>query len=456
MTLIDRLRRLVGRPRLVIPDDLDPPPPRPPEAGGAAGAEAWLQRLVARLAAGEAGAADALGSELDPRIDALAGGGHGRLAAEWLDKLAVAAPPGPERDAVRLRAAEIYAARGEDAAALPHLEALAAGAGDAAAARAHFLLGEYHARQGDRRRALASFEAVLARDVTYPNARARAFALRAALGAAAPPRPAAAGATLAGVEGQAVTAARYRLLAEIGRGATGAVYRARDSELERDVAVKLLHPHLGGHGTLARFFAEARVAASLRHPNIVAILDLDEEHRRIVMELLAGGTLRERLRDGRLSLPEALERHAEILAALAAAHRRGVIHRDLKPGNLLFRRAASPTEIVLGDFGTAHLGAPVQVDVLVGTLRYMAPEQRRGAAGPPGDVYAAGVILHEMLGGPPPASLAAAAPESGLELLAPGPPGLAEHLRALTRADPALRPSTDEALAQARALAGVV
>jgi serine/threonine-protein kinase len=263
---------------------------------------------------------------------------------------------------------------------------------------------------------------VLARDVTYPNARARASSLRAALGAGEPARPAAGGATLAGVEGQAITAARYRLLAEIGRGATGAVYRARDAELERDVAVKLLHAHLGGHGTLARFFAEARVAAALRHPNIVAVLDLDEEHRRIVMELLAGGTLRERLRDGRLPIAEALERHAEILAALAAAHRRGVIHRDLKPANLLFRRAAPPTELVLGDFGTAHLGAPMQVDVLVGTLRYMAPEQRRGKAGPSGDVYAAGVILHEMLGGQAPASLAAAAPDAGLELPAAGRP----------------------------------
>ena len=98
----------------------------------------------------------------------------------------------------------------------------------------------------------------------------------------------------------------------------------------------------------------------------------------------------------------------------------------------------------------------MQVDVLVGTLRYMAPEQRRGKAGPSGDVYAAGVILHEMLGGQAPASLAAAAPDAGLELPAAGPAALAEHLRALTRADPSARPTTAEALAQARALAGLV
>jgi tRNA A-37 threonylcarbamoyl transferase component Bud32 len=447
VTLLDRLRRLVGRPRLVVPDDLDEAPRPPPSA--AASAEAWLATLVTRLATGDrlTGGDPGLDAELASRIDALDGGGHGRLAAEWLDKIAVAASDGPGRDAVRARAAEIYAARGEEDRALPHLEALTTS--ETHGARAHFLLGEHHRRQGDRRRALAHFEAVLARDVAYPNARQRAASLRAALGGAPP--QAAAGATLAGVDGQAVTAARYRLLAEIGRGATGAVYRARDVELERDVAVKLLHPHLGGHGTLARFFAEARVTAALRHPGIVAILDLDEEHRRIVMELLSGGTLRERLRDGPLPVEAALRRHVEILAALAAAHRRGVVHRDLKPANLLFRRPAELTEIVLGDFGVAHLGAPVQVDALVGTLRYMAPEQRQGAASPASDVYAAGVVLHEMLGGPPPASLAEAPRAEGLSLSG-APPALAAHLAALTRADPARRPTAEEALRGAREL----
>ncbi len=461
MSLGDRLRRLIGRPRLVVPDDLAAPPALGPGPSDArADAERWLAALAGKLAGADAAALATLdGPELDRHIAALSDGdgGTGRLAAEWLDKLAVATPlpdGSRARDRLRARAVEIYLARGEGAAAAAHLEALVDS--DEHGARAHFLLGEHHQRQGDRARALRHFEAVLARDLTYPNARARAEILRAALGAG--PRPHAPGATLAGVEGQATAAGRYRLVAELGRGATGAVYRARDTQLERDVAVKLLHAHLGGRGTLARFFAEARVAAALRHPSIVAVLDLDEEHRRIVMELLAGGTLRERLLSGPLPLGETLARHVEILSALVAAHRRGVVHRDLKPGNLLFRRdpALAATEIVLCDFGSAHLGdatlGATTEAAAVGTLRYMAPEQRRGVASAAGDVYAAGVILHEMLSGRATVGLTHVVPDDGLALEGV-PPAVAEHLAALTRADPARRPSGEEALARARALA---
>src|SRR6185503_7822878 len=119
--------------------------------------------------------------------------------------------------------------------------------------------------------------------------------------------------TIAGVDVVGVQAgSRYRLVRELGRGATGVVYMARDLELERDVAVKLLHPHLAAASqadAVARFFAEARVCASLRHPNIVAILDLDESARRIVMELAAGGTMRQVLEErGPRPLRRALER----------------------------------------------------------------------------------------------------------------------------------------------------
>src|SRR5690606_7377051 len=151
---------------------------------------------------------------------------------------------------------------------------------------------------------------------------------------------------------------------------------------------KLLHPHLASAeraGACARFFAEARLAASLRHPNIVAILDLDEAARRIVMELAAGGTLREVLRErGPRPLRRALERHVQILSALEVAHRRGIVHRDLKPANLMFRRDpdAPGSEVMLGDFGVAHLPAagaapPSEAERArrqrdaVGTLAYM-------------------------------------------------------------------------------------
>jgi serine/threonine-protein kinase len=211
-----------------------------------------------------------------------------------------------------------------------------------------------------------------------------------------------------------------------------------------------VHPHLGG--AIGRSFAEARVAAALRHPNIVAVLDLDEEHRRIVMELLAGGTLRERLRTGPLPPEEALAHHADVLGALAAAHRRGVVHRDLKPANLLFRRPGA--EIVLVDFGVAHLAdrAPAAREA-VGTLLYMAPEQRRGEATPAADVWAAGIILSEMLTGRAPAGLLAAAPALGPGLLpAPLADDVAAHLAALTAARPEDRPTAADAAKTAHAL----
>jgi tetratricopeptide (TPR) repeat protein len=452
-SLWDKLLRVVGRAPLVIPDDLSAPPllDEPPEATPRGATESWLAELVARLAAADPTAAKDLGSaDLGKRIDGLVETGHPRLAAEWLSKIATAATvsrvTGAAVDGVRARAARIYLARGDFAEALAHLQALTASSSHAA--DAHFHLGEHFQRQGDVASALRHFEAVLAVDVDFPNARVRAESLRAARGGGAP----AATVTIAGVDGQGATAgARYLLLAELGRGASGAVYRARDVELERDVALKLLHAHLGGAGGTAmnRFFAEARTAAALRHPNVVAVLDLDEEHRRIVMELCTGGTLRERLRSGQLPVLEALDVHAALLSALAAAHRRGVVHRDLKPANLLFRRPGG--EVVLGDFGVAHLGGATPAEA-VGTLFYMAPEQRRGDASPTVDIWAAGVILHEMLTGRAPSGLA----EAPQLVLPPGlvPAGLpiAEHLAALTAHDAHARPVAAEAAGAAAAL----
>jgi serine/threonine-protein kinase len=286
---------------------------------------------------------------------------------------------------------------------------------------------------------------------------------------------------MAGINDGATAGARYRLIRELGRGATAVVYLARDSQLERDVAVKLLHPHLAAAhraGACARFFAEARVCASLRHPNIVAILDLDEAARRIVMELAAGGTLRDALRlHGRRPFRRALERHAQILSALNAAHRRAIIHRDLKPANLMYRRDPNlpGTEIMLGDFGVAHLpdpedrssvgrGAAGRRDA-VGTLGYMSPEQRRGEPpSPRSDLYAAAVVLYEMLTGslpwPQDVLLGGTRQRGDFRL----PPDVTEGRgRALCAAvqehldhlgDPAAdqRPGSDEALDRARGL----
>jgi eukaryotic-like serine/threonine-protein kinase len=211
----------------------------------------------------------------------------------------------------------------------------------------------------------------------------------------------------------------------------------------------------------------------LRHPNVVAVLDLDEASRRIVMELAAGGTLRDVLRErGRRSLRRAIERHGQVLSALAAAHRRGIVHGDLKPGNLMFRRDADQpgVEIMLGDFGVAHLpdasgavASTTRRSEAVGTLAYMAPEQRRGEVSPASDVYASAVVLFEMFLGRTPWSrdVLMAGTRRADDFLLPrelfaAAPGLADDVqRYLTRLadpDPAKRPTTAQALAESQRL----
>jgi serine/threonine-protein kinase len=217
----------------------------------------------------------------------------------------------------------------------------------------------------------------------------------------------------------------------------------------------------------------------LRHPNVVAVLDLEEKARRIVLELAAGGTLREVLRDrGPRSLRRGLERHGQILTALSAAHRRGIVHRDVKPGNLMFRRDtdAPGVEVMLGDFGVAHLpdaSGAVGADAAksrraaeaIGTLAYMSPEQRRGEAPrPTDDLWATAVVLFEMLTGRHPWSreviLGGARPADDFKLpaavLAGVQPdkaaGIKAHLDRLVATEVSARLSTEDALAQASAL----
>jgi serine/threonine protein kinase len=188
-------------------------------------------------------------------------------------------------------------------------------------------------------------------------------------------------------------------LRELGRGASGAVYLARDEELDRPIALKILHPghHQKGAEARARAWLEARLAASIRHPGVVAIYDLDEEHHLVAMELCDGGALRERLARGPLAPDEALARAAELLRTLESVHRRGIAHGDLKPGNLLYRTENG--ELVVVDFGLARLIGETKDEAARGTLAYMAPEQRQGQISPAGDIFAAGVITVELLFG---------------------------------------------------------
>jgi len=446
-----------------------PPSTAPPQHLGSAD-EVFLARLVADLAEGKR--RDQISTpEVLHHLDGLWTSGHERLAIEWMEKL-LSVPEVPASEIAPLRAllVERYEQRGELDTALPHLEKLTSDAHHAL--RAHYLLAEHARKHGDHERALRHYEAVLGHDVDYPNVRMRVERLRALTGRAAP----VAGETIAAGDVAGVQAgARYRLVRELGRGATGVVYLARDVELERDVAIKLLHPHLAGTeraDALARFFHEARVMASLRHPNVVAVLDLDEASRRIVMELAAGGTLRDVQRDkGPRTLRRAIERHGQILSALAAAHRRGIVHCDLKPANLMFRRDAElpGAEVMLGDFGVAHLpdangqaatGARAEA---VGTIAYMAPEQRRGEVTPASDVYASAVVLFEMFTGQTPwaREIAIGGARSASDFRLPASvfasaPALADeiqhHIMRLGDPDPAQRPTTAQALAESQRL----
>ena len=460
-------RRLFGARKTEPPQVAPPPAPEPQVLGSEE--ETFLAQLVADLAAGkrrdQIASADVLA-----KLDALWTQGHERLAIEWMEKLiSIPEVPPPAIAPLRAKLVERYEQRGELDTAIAHLEILVAD--DTHALRAHYLLAETARKKGDHERALRHYEAVLGRDVDYPNVRVRVERLRQLTGRSAP----VAGETIAAGDLAGVQAgARYRLVRELGRGATGVVYLARDIELERDVAVKLLHPHLAGTeraDQLARFFHEARVMASLRHPNVVAVLDMDEAARRIVMELAAGGTLRDVLRErGRRSMRRAIERHGQILSALSAAHRRGIVHCDLKPGNLMFRRDADQpgVEVMLGDFGVAHLpdaqgtaSATTRRPEAVGTIAYMAPEQRKGEVSPASDVYASAVVLFEMFTGRTPwtrevvMSGARTSHDFTLpvELLAPGlADDIQAHIAHLGDPDPAKRPTSAVALAEAQRL----
>ncbi len=201
---------------------------------------------------------------------------------------------------------------------------------------------------------------------------------------------------------------RYRVDALIARGGMASVYLATDTRLERRVAVKVMHPHLADDPDLAaRFEREARASARLSHPDVVSVYDqgTDGPHAFLVMEYVPGATLRDVLRDrGRLELDEAFAVMDHVLAALAAAHEAGLVHRDVKPENVLL---TADGRVKVADFGLARAVAGTTVtttgSVLMGTAAYLPPEQvERGISDARTDVYSAGVMLFELLTGSPP------------------------------------------------------
>ncbi len=201
-------------------------------------------------------------------------------------------------------------------------------------------------------------------------------------------------------------AGRYRLESRLGYGGMSTVHLAFDQRLERRVAVKLLAEHLAEDPTfVSRFQREAQAAARLVHPNIVQVFDsgLDERTGQhfIVMEYIEGRSCAEILRDeGWVEVDEAASIIEQACEGLHYAHRHGVVHRDVKPGNLLRSREG---EVKLADFGIAKAteqSSITQVGSVLGTAAYLAPEQARGEeAGPPADLYALGVVTYQLISG---------------------------------------------------------
>lgn len=205
---------------------------------------------------------------------------------------------------------------------------------------------------------------------------------------------------------------RYRVVSRIARGGMGTVYLALDARLERTVALKVMHPSLAeDQDFVRRFIGEAKAAARLSHPNVVGVYDQgqDSGYLFLAMEYVPGRTLRDVLGDqGRLDPAAALAVLEPVAAALGAAHRAGLVHRDVKPENVLI---AEDGRVKVTDFGLARAFASSSQTnqqtktsgLLIGTVAYLAPEQvERGAADPRSDVYAAGVMLYELLTGRPP------------------------------------------------------
>lgn len=221
--------------------------------------------------------------------------------------------------------------------------------------------------------------------------------------------------------GATIGGGRYRVVSHLGSGGMASVYRATHMDLGHDVAMKFLHARVSGHDDRARFRREARLGAVLDHPNCIRTLDFSEadDTMAIIMELLEGPTVRGVMDRGPMPVSTAVTIALHVLDALAHVHRRGILHRDVKPGNVMYGRRRDVLVPILIDFGLAKsfeedpldppdrvcLGSPVSGQITApgiccGSPSYIAPERiRRHRYGPASDVYAVGVLLYEMLTG---------------------------------------------------------
>src|SRR3954447_25489480 len=206
---------------------------------------------------------------------------------------------------------------------------------------------------------------------------------------------------------------RYRVGSMIARGGMSTVFRGTDTRLDRPVAIKILDSRLAADPVFRRRVErEARSAARIDHPNVVDVHDQGDFHAPdgptmfVVMELVDGGTLRDLLRArGALGVPAAIAVMEPVLAGLAEAHRLGLVHRDVKPENVLISYTGEVSVALCGLAPAAARAAPSHAGYILGTVNYLSPEQvTTGAADSRSDVYAAGVLLYELLTGAPPFS----------------------------------------------------
>ncbi|WMD05873.1 serine/threonine-protein kinase [Streptomyces sp. FXY-T5] len=262
--------------------------------------------------------------------------------------------------------------------------------------------------------------------------------------------------------GRVLLAGRYRLDVEIGRGGMGEVWRAYDETLARAVALKLLLPQDTDATATSRFRLEAQTAGRLNHPNVVGVLDFGEYDNRLylVMELVEGDSLAGVLNgSGALPAEQVADLAAQASAGLAAAHGQGIVHRDVKPANLLLDTGGT---LKIGDFGIARFlddpgAALTATGQIVGTGLYLAPERALGKqAGPASDMYSLGCVLYQLLSGRPPfqADTAVAllhqhldsAPVPPRELGVTGlPPAFENYLLGLLAKQPEDRPTAQQA-----------
>jgi serine/threonine-protein kinase len=259
---------------------------------------------------------------------------------------------------------------------------------------------------------------------------------------------------------------RYRVNTLLARGGMSTVYRGVDTRLERPVAIKVMDPRFSDDQSfIDRFVREARTAAQLHHPGVVGVYDQGVDRSPtgdnvfLVMELVDGGTLRDLLRErGALEPALALSVLEQVLSALGAAHRAGLVHRDVKPENVLIGRGGA---VKVADFGLVRAMASANTtsdDMILGTVAYLSPEQvATGASDPRSDVYSAGILLYEMLTGVPPYvgdnPISVAYRHVNDDVPPPSeaatgsiPPALDDLVLRATRRDPALRPLDADAL----------